>query len=87
MSRTPFEAGDEAALYMAAVAFVLQTGRPSASKIQRAFSIGYLSAVRVIERMEAAGVVSAPDAEGRRKITRAYLIRHAISRIWTCRTG
>lgn len=55
-------------LYDEAVAFVLETGKVSISSIQRRFSIGYNRAARIVEAMEAAGLVSTAQAGGLRKI-------------------
>lgn len=52
-----------------AIRFVLDTDRPSISAIQRQFRIGYNRSARIIEAMEAKGVVSAPRHDGTRTIT------------------
>ena len=56
------------ALYDEAVALVLETRRPSISAVQRRLRIGYNRAARLIESMEAAGVVSAMNSAGGREV-------------------
>ncbi|HFK2694295.1 TPA: DNA translocase FtsK [Kluyvera ascorbata] len=51
-----------------AIRFVLDTARPTISAIQRHFRIGYNRAARIIEAMEAKGVLSAPRHDGTRTI-------------------
>jgi len=58
--------GDE--LYDKAVQLVLRDNKPTTSYIQRRLSIGYNKAADLIERMEAEGIVSAPNAAGKREI-------------------
>lgn len=55
-------------LYDEAVAFITESGRPSISSVQRKFRIGYNRAARLIEAMEAAGVVSAMNSNGSREV-------------------
>ncbi len=55
-------------LYDQAVAFVLETRRPSASFVQRRFKIGYNRAARLVEAMEEAGVVSGMGSNGQREV-------------------
>ncbi len=59
-------AGDE--LYDQAVAIVAREGKASTSFIQRHLQIGYNRAARLIERMEAEGVVGKPNHVGKREI-------------------
>jgi DNA segregation ATPase FtsK/SpoIIIE, S-DNA-T family len=60
---------DEAdALYDEAVAFVTETRRASISAVQRKLKIGYNRAARMIEAMEAAGVVSEMGSNGAREV-------------------
>ena len=60
---------DEAdALYDEAVAFVTETRRASISAVQRRLKIGYNRAARMIEAMEAAGVVSEMGSNGGREV-------------------
>jgi S-DNA-T family DNA segregation ATPase FtsK/SpoIIIE len=56
------------ALYDEAVAFVIESRRPSISSVQRKLRIGYNRAARLIEAMEAAGVVSAMNSNGSREV-------------------
>ncbi len=56
------------ALYDEAVAFVTETRRASISAVQRKLKIGYNRAARMIEAMEAAGVVSEMGANGSREV-------------------
>ncbi len=66
--------GEEAAdaeldpLYDEAVAFVLRSRRASISSVQRQLRIGYNRAARLIESMEAAGLVSAMGHNGSREV-------------------
>jgi len=60
------DSGDE--LYDEAVAIIAREGRASTSFIQRHLQIGYNRAARIIERMEAEGVVSKADRVGRREV-------------------
>ena len=60
------EQSDE--LYDEAVAHVLETRRASISAVQRRLRIGYNRAARLIETMEAAGVVSGMDSNGSRQV-------------------
>ncbi len=55
-------------LYDKAVAYVLESRRASISSVQRQLRIGYNRAARLIEEMEAQGVVSAPEHNGQREV-------------------
>lgn len=55
-------------LYDEAVAFVMDSGRASASAIQRRFKIGYNRAARLVEGMESAGLVSSMQSNGQREV-------------------
>ena len=54
--------------YERAVAIVLRDQRVSTSYLQRRLQIGYNRAARLVERMEAVGIVSPPDDGGRRHV-------------------
>ncbi|WP_159564612.1 DNA translocase FtsK 4TM domain-containing protein [Budvicia diplopodorum] len=62
--------GDEEldALFDQAVAFVVEKKKPSISGIQRQFRIGYNRAARIIDQMEAQGIVSPPGHNGNREV-------------------
>ncbi|MAT51608.1 MAG: cell division protein FtsK [Porticoccaceae bacterium] len=55
-------------LYDQAVDFVLDSRKASISSVQRKLRIGYNRAARLIEAMEAAGVVSAMNSNGSREV-------------------
>ncbi|ARF85598.1 cell division protein FtsK [Burkholderia cenocepacia] len=55
-------------LYDEAVAFVVRTRRASISSVQRQLRIGYNRAARLVEQMEAAGLVSAMGINGSREV-------------------
>lgn len=50
------------------VEYVYRSQRPTASSIQREFSIGFNRAAKYLDIMEKMGKISAPDSRGRRKI-------------------
>lgn len=56
------------ALYDEAVAFVLETRKASISSVQRKLRIGYNRAARLVEQMEATGVVSEMGLNGNRDV-------------------
>ena len=60
------QARDE--VYEQAKDLVLSTGQASASLIQRRLRVGYPRAARMIEQMEAEGVVGAAGRDGRREV-------------------
>ena len=61
--------GEEAdPLYDEAVALVLKSRRASISGVQRQMRIGYNRAARLIEQMEAAGLVSSMETSGNRTV-------------------
>jgi S-DNA-T family DNA segregation ATPase FtsK/SpoIIIE len=55
-------------LYDEAVAFVVRSRRASISSVQRQFRIGYNRAARLVESMEAAGLVSSLGRNGLREV-------------------
>ncbi|MFL6614559.1 MAG: DNA translocase FtsK 4TM domain-containing protein [Pantoea agglomerans] len=55
-------------LFDQAVGFVVDKRRASISGVQRQFRIGYNRAARIIEQMEAQGIVSAPGHNGNREV-------------------
>ena len=59
---------DEDELYARAVQIIITSERPSISFLQRQLGIGYNKSANLIERMEKAGVVSAPDSQGKRVV-------------------
>jgi S-DNA-T family DNA segregation ATPase FtsK/SpoIIIE len=60
------ESGDK--LYAQAVAVVCREGKASTSFVQRHLQIGYNRAARIIERMEAEGIVSTANHVGKREV-------------------
>ncbi len=62
------EPGGQDGLYEQAVQIVARDGKASTSYLQRKLSIGYNTAARLIERMEAEGLISEADHVGRRRI-------------------
>src|SRR5690606_31696691 len=60
--------GEGDALYDEAVAFVIESRKASISSVQRKLRIGYNRAARLIETMEAAGVVSSAGHNGNREV-------------------
>ena len=57
-------------LFQEAVRLVLRDKKASTSYIQRRFQIGYNRAARLMEDMEAQGIVSPPNHAGKRTILR-----------------
>ncbi|MDC8831141.1 DNA translocase FtsK [Alteromonas gilva] len=64
------EGGDQEvdAFYDEAVAFVTESRRASVSGVQRKFRIGYNRAARLVEQMEASGVVTPAGHNGNREV-------------------
>ena len=60
--------GESDPLYDEAVNFIAKTRRASISSVQRRFKIGYNRAARLIEDMEAAGVVTPMESNGTREV-------------------
>jgi S-DNA-T family DNA segregation ATPase FtsK/SpoIIIE len=62
------EGEEDDALYDEAVAFVTESRKASISAVQRKLRIGYNRAARMIESMEAAGIVSEMGTNGSREV-------------------
>jgi S-DNA-T family DNA segregation ATPase FtsK/SpoIIIE len=62
------ESGSGDDLYDQAVAVILRDKKVSTSYVQRRLQVGYNKAASLIERMEKEGLISAPNATGRREI-------------------
>jgi len=60
--------GEKDVLYDQAVQIVTESQRASVSGVQRRLKIGYNRAARIVEAMEAAGVVSAMQGNGSREV-------------------
>ena len=60
--------GEQDELYDDAVAWVTQSRKASISSVQRHLRVGYNRAARIIEEMEASGVVSQPEHNGQREV-------------------
>ncbi len=54
--------------YDLALAFFLETRKVSASSLQRKYSWGYNRAARVVDSLEAAGIISKPNNSGKREL-------------------
>jgi S-DNA-T family DNA segregation ATPase FtsK/SpoIIIE len=55
-------------VYDEVYAFIMETRKVSASAIQRKFSLGYNRAARIVDTLEANGIVSAMQSNGKREI-------------------
>ena len=55
-------------LFDEVVAFVTETRKGSISGVQRKFKIGYNRAARIVEQLEAHGIVSPPGHNGNREV-------------------
>jgi len=60
--------GEEDDLYRQAVSIVLRDGKASTSYVQRQLQVGYNRAARLIERMEAEGIISRANHVGKREV-------------------
>ena len=76
-----FEArGGGDGVYKQAVQVVVKDGKASTSYLQRKLQIGYNSAAKLIERMEADGLISSADHVGRRQVLTGAAASTATSR-------
>nr|WP_305883695.1 DNA translocase FtsK [Pseudomonas sp. PA15(2017)] len=57
-------------MYAEAVQHVRESNRAGTSSVQRKLKIGYNRAARLIERMEAEGIVTAMNTHGAREVIR-----------------
>ena len=74
--RTKDEGRD--ALFGEVAQLIIESGQASTSYVQRKFRIGYNRAARLMDEMEAAGIVSAPEGELKtRRVLASRLIRPA----------
>ncbi|MDF3081080.1 DNA translocase FtsK [Burkholderia sola] len=62
--------GSEDPLYAQVEAFVIEQQKVSISSVQRQFKIGYNRAARLVELLEAKGIVSAMESDGGRTVLR-----------------
>lgn len=60
--------GNEDPLYAQVEAFVIEQQKVTISSVQRQFKIGYNRAARLVELLEAKGIVSAMDSDGGRTV-------------------
>lgn len=67
-SAAEVKAEKNADLYEQAKEVVLRDKKPTISYVQRRLGVGYNKAAGFIERMEQEGIVSAPDASGKRQV-------------------
>ena len=72
-SETKSGSNDYDDLYDKAIEFVCEKGYASTSAVQRQFRIGYNRAARMIEQMEADGIISEQNGSKKRKILRNAL--------------
>jgi S-DNA-T family DNA segregation ATPase FtsK/SpoIIIE len=68
VQESPAEDQEADETYERARELVMTTGQASASFIQRRLRVGYPRAARMIEQMEAEGLVGAPGRDGRREV-------------------
>jgi len=62
------DAGDKDELYQAALDIIRSEGKASTSFLQRKLQIGYNRAARIIDMMEADGIVSKANHVGKRDV-------------------
>ena len=67
-SASEVKAEKNADLYEQAKEVVIRDKKPTISYVQRRLGVGYNKAAGFIERMEQEGIVSAPDASGKRQV-------------------
>lgn len=67
-SAAEVKAEKNADLYEQAKEVVLRDKKPTISYVQRRLGVGYNKAAGFIERMEQEGIISAPDASGKRQV-------------------
>ncbi|AWW34668.1 cell division protein FtsK [Mannheimia varigena] len=60
--------GDLDPLFDEVVEYTIETGSVSISNIQRRFSLGFNRAARIVDQMEAQGIVSEPGKGGKREV-------------------
>lgn len=62
------ETNDLDPLFDEVVAYIIETGSVSISNIQRKFSLGFNRAGRIVDQMEAQGIISEPGKGGKREV-------------------
>ncbi|QHB17946.1 DNA translocase FtsK [Mannheimia pernigra] len=60
--------GDLDPLFDEVVEYIIETGSVSISNIQRRFAVGFNRAARIVDQMEAQGIVSEPGKGGKREV-------------------
>lgn len=55
-------------LFGEALVFVQDSGRPTVSAVQRQLKIGYNRAARIVDALEAEGIITAPNSNGEREV-------------------
>ena len=68
MSETSKNQGEKDELFQAAVEIIKSEGKASTSFLQRKLQIGYNRAARIIDTMEAEGIVSKANHVGKRDV-------------------
>jgi S-DNA-T family DNA segregation ATPase FtsK/SpoIIIE len=63
-----FGSPEDDPMYNEAVTLILREGKASTSFLQRHLKIGYNRAARIIDKMEAAGIVSPANHVGKREV-------------------
>ncbi len=62
------DSGDADSKLPECIEFVVELGEASVSKLQRRFSLGYARAARIVDQMEARGIVGPPDGSKPRQV-------------------